>query len=323
MNYLKTSLIGISATAALLVGTALANAQVAGGSVTAYGNANGSIIIPSDSSTITAVGSAGSPVFYVPTSSLTASQIAVNAVPTNYRPGYYNYPGYIMTSSNYTTPVVTTAPINTAVYSNLYYPGVPNTGGAITVTTTGTNTGVTNSGGFTTANPATGTYIAPMTSYNGMGITGGVSVPVGYTPAVGPNGSILTTNNSSVNTYPGVPNTGGAIVNGTGTLYSGYPVTNLNATYLSNGAVVNMTAGGLVQVNGIVTAVTPSAIAISSGSQTWTVSWNTGTSVSSSNGSSNVNGAMISIGDNVQVTGTLDSTFVSKINATSITDLSR
>lgn len=305
MNYLKTSLIGFTAAAALLAGTALANAQVAGGSVTAYGNANNSIIIPTDGSTVTAIGSAGSPVVYLPSSSLTASQIAVNAVPANYRPGYYNYPGYVMTTSNYTAPVA----------SSLYYsyPGVPNTGGPV-ITTSGT-AGITTSGGFTTANPATGTYIAPMTSYNGIGITGGVSVPVGYTPAVGPNGSILTTNNSSPNIYPGVPNTGGVILNGTGTVYTN--------SYLSNGAVVNTTANGQIRVNGIVSVVTPSALAITSGSQTWTIGWNTGTSVTSSNGSSNVNGAMISVGDSIQVDGYLDSTFVSKINATSIVDLSR
>lgn len=272
MNYLKTSLIGVSALAVVFIGAASAHAQVF-----------------TSGSSITAIGSAGSQVIYLPTASLTASQIAIsqNAVPANYRPGYYNYPGNAVASSTV---------IAYSGYPYTMYPGVPNTGG--TVSTTGN--------GYTSSNPSVGTYIAPMTSYGGAGITGGVSIPVGYTAALGMNGSILTTSNWSTtptntwntSVYPGVPNTGGTVM---------------------GSAIVN---NGTVRVNGIVTIITPTAIGLSSGGQTWTIGWNSNTVVSTANGNANISGGQLSVGDMVEVDGMIDSTFMSKINATAIRDLS-
>jgi len=297
MNYLKkSSFIGISTMAVMLVGTALANAQV----------------YPAGSS-ITAVGNAGSFV-YVPTA-YNPSQVVVtsnNTVPANYQAGYYNYPNAVTTTS-----AVNGTWVNGVwtPYVSYTYPGVPNTGGVIT-----SNTVNTTSSGYTTANPPVGTYIPPMTSYNGMGLTGGVSVPVGYTPAAGPNGSILTTSNWNNTTgtgavytsYPGVPNTGGPIVN-----VNGY----LNGNgYLNSNGLVNTT--GTVHVNGVVTMVTPTAIGLSSGGQTWTIGWNSNTAVSTANGNANISGGQLSVGDMIEVIGVIDQTFSSKINATSIRDLS-
>lgn len=234
---------------------------------------------------------------YIPASTLTTSQLAAMgyAVPNNYAPGYYNYPTY-----NYTPVSSSTAGMAYTYPGTTFYPGVPNTGGAIVTATANA------SGGFTTSNPATGTYIAPMTSYNGIGITGGVSIPVGYSPAIGPNGSILTTNNSNTSVYPGVPNTGGPIVNVNG--------------YLNSNSSVN--TGGQFRVSGIVTIVTPTAIGLSSGNMVWTVGWNSGTAITTANGTVGMPNGQIMVGDRIEVDGMLDSTFSSKINATAIRDLS-
>ncbi|HEX7724488.1 MAG TPA: hypothetical protein VF438_01990 [Candidatus Paceibacterota bacterium] len=314
MNYLKTSLIGFTSLAAVLGGTALANAQVMGSSVTAYGNGNGgAIVVPNDPSSVTAIGDSGTYVYLMSPSALNASQLAVsNAIPANYRPGFYNYPGYIATTSP--AIAINGSWINGTWVPSTTYPGVPNTGGSI-VTSNTANV-------YTTANPATGTYIAPMTSWNGMGITGGVSIPVGYSPAIGVNGSILTTSNwtnttttngtwingvwTPSNSIPGVPNTGG-------------PIMNVNG-YLNSNGYTNTT--GTFRVNGIVTAITPTALGLSSGGQTWTIGWNSNTMVSAANGAVTTGSGSISIGDTIEVDGTLDSTFSSKINATAIRDLS-
>jgi len=247
MNYLKkSSLIGSSAAlAVVLASTSYANAQV-------YG---------ADTS-LMAVGSAGSQAYYVPMSSLNASQFAVassNPIPANYQAGYYNYP----------------------MSPNTSYPGVPNTGGIIPTSTT--------------ANPATATYIAPMTTWSSTsGITGGVSIPVGYTAAIGPNGSTLTTSNWTTTNTLGIPNTGSTLVPN----------------------------GGTVRVNGIVTIVTPTALGINNGGQTWTVAWNNSTVVVTANSTADIAGGQISVGDSIEVDGVIDSTFSSKINATTIHNLS-
>jgi hypothetical protein len=308
MNYLKTSMIGLASTVLAIAGAGIANAQVAGGgSAVGYGTASNYIIIPNSSlsESVTAIGSASSPTLVIPgpvvkatgadgsyltlapTTSLLGAQ-TVSTLPANYTPGYYNY-----LTTNYAAPTaVATAGTSGTAYA---YPGVPNTGGPVTTSSSGT---VMN-------NISTGTYVGPSFS-SSLGFTGGVSIPAGYSASFGPNGALVGTGASgnasySVNGvfYPGAPNTGGSII--------------------TNGTTI--ATNGQVAVSGVVTTVTPTAIAIVSGNQTWTVRWTGNTTVSATGGiSTNVNGTEIRVGDFVEVNGYLDQTFVSQIDATSITD---
>ena len=301
MNYLKSSLIGFATTAALLAGTGIASAQViSGGNMTAYGNASNAVIVPmAGSGTLTAIGTASSPVTYIgPAGTVAASPY----VPANYAAGYYGN----LATSNYT------------------YPGVPNTGGSSMNGSTAASTNLNN----------TGTYLPPSYINSLGGVTGGISVPAGYTVAFGPYGNLVSTvnANSTVSSgFPGAPNTGGPITASGGFVTNGTMNTNgftgfvngVNGNFLnSNGAVVTMGANGLIRITGIVSTVTPNALGVNSGNQTWTIRWNGATTISSTSGINSVTGSQISAGDMIEVEGYLDQTFVSQIDATSIRDIS-
>lgn len=324
MNYLKSSLIGITTTTALLLGTGIASAQVASsGSTVGYGTTANAIVIPMDSfQTVTAIGNASSPslivagpivkatgangipVTLIPTSPTVNSAVAtMSYVPANYAAGYYNYGSLV--SSNYATPVYTTSNTGTAVY-----PGAPNTGGPIVNNSAAVSANINN----------TGTYIPPSYTNSIGGVTGGVSVPPGYSVTFGPYGNLISTNSTSYGAvsgssnlysanyaYPGAPNTGGPITTASN-----------SQAYMNGQTYVN----GQMYVTGVVTTVTPTAIAVSSGNQTWTVVWDAATSVSTTGGINNMTGAQITVGDMIEVTGHIDQTFVSQIDATSIRDIS-
>ena len=295
MNYLKSSLAGLATIATLIGGAAMANAQSIGTSETAYSNGMGGTIIVSNQSnqTATAMGSAASPVIYIPTSSTvnptqtaTIAYTASNLFPlNNYSPGYYSY--FTANTAATTTPSYTSY-----TYS---YPGAPATGGPDVMLPA-------------TANPSAGTYVAPNMTL-GSATTGGISLPVGY--AISP--TVL----AEVNRFSYVTTNSGGFVGTSGSM-------NGTGNYVaSNGQILTMNPNGQVQVNGIVSTVTPTALAISSGNNTWSVTWNGNTSVTSAGGvSANANGAQVSVGDTVTVTGTIDALYPSQIDATSINDLS-
>ncbi len=113
--------------------------------------------------------------------------------------------------------------------------------------------------------------------------------------------------NSSLNSFPGVPNTGGPAI---GTYV--YSITYTPTAYLSpNGTAVARDASGMVHVSGRISTMFPGVIGlVSDTSQTWSVRWTGDMS-------------RFQVGDTVAVDGFIDSTLVSQINATSVRDLSR
>lgn len=130
--------------------------------------------------------------------------------------------------------------------------------------------------------------------------------------------------------YPGVPNTGGAsvgtatTVTSNGTVYNSVPgygtvvangQTSVAGFRAPNGTFVNFDANGMIRLIGTVSTITPGAIAITAnGTQTWTVVTKSGATFSS---------VGLAAGDVVEITGSLDQTYMSQIDATTIRNITR
>lgn len=245
---------------------------------------------------------AGTNVLVIPQGT-TAASLSTTAYPSSpyYANGYYFGNGYYNGMNNGVN--------GTGYYNNgstaFSYPmgyvyGYYNTG-----TTASGIPGAPNTGGPIVASNTTYPSNATIPYNNGSLYSNGTT----YAQQSAPNGTTLYNNGYGFGVSPAYA----------GTAYAGSY--NGSAYIAPNGTPVQMTAGGLAHVSGMVTTVTPSAFTISSNNQTWTIRWTNGTAVLG-NSSLGANGTRIAVGDMIEVDGYIDPTYASQIDATMIRDLS-